>query len=442
MSATLTTKRRCPYCGASMQLGDCCTVATSFDDMEYLGAEGFDPSEIRLRSGVEPRGFLRKTKWPVLAPSPRERERRAVPTGRRPRLEEVFGGGTATLQAEGDLPPLIHDGIAREDVPARACPACEFPLPQSIDRREAVVIGMVGVNRVGKTHLLTACLTQAHRQRGLDMLGCTEFVPDDATNGRFREHYFVPLFREQRVLPYTPPEDEDVRFRPFVFDVTLPGIDPFSLVIHDIAGEVLGDHRRRERLATYLRGARGLIFVVDPRDIDGLRDGLPDWMLASNELGSADQGALLAACVRPGGILVPDRDTYSNGHGAGRRLPPVAVTVAKADLLEMACAEPLGFLAEAPRPETRAEFEARIRSKSPQVEAFLERYGAHNILGPAREYDNRLMSSPDSLGARVTYHAVSALGSPPDAGEQLTGRVHPVNCLDPLATILAQITMA
>ena len=333
------------------------------------------------------------------------------------------------VTSDARLPSLTDEQLAREDVPARACPDCEFPLPQSIDQRPAVVVAVVGINRVGKTHLLAASLAQAFRRRGLAPIGCTEFVPDDSTSSRFMEDYFIPLFRRGEVLDATPPEDVDVRFRPLVFDVTVDGV-AFSLVLHDVAGEVLGDHRRRAYVASYLRAARGMIFVVDPRDVDDLRDGLPDWILDSHELGGWDQGALLAACIKPDGVF------------ADRRAIPIAVTVAKADLLEAAVQEPLPFLQRAPVDEQPEAFVERIRTSSRQVEAFLERHGAHNILGPSREYRERLQRTADGGSASVTFHAVSALGSAPDMDDQLTEKVQPINCVDPLAAILAQIVAA
>lgn len=427
MLATLTTRRRCPYCGASIELGACPIVATGFEGAEFIHDENFDTKTIELPSGAHFEHTLPKTRWPIVAPPARQREVKAAPPrSRRSRLEEAFRPQGDSSVAGSRLPPLLSDDVRSEDVPRRACPTCESPLPQSIDRRPAVVIAVVGVNRVGKTHLLAASLTQAYRQRGLAIIGCTEFVPDDSTSSRFMEAYYVPLFRHREILGPTN-LDEEARYHPLVFDVTLEGVDPFSLVMHDVAGEVLGDHRLRARGASYLRAARGIIFVVDPRDIDALRDGLPDWMLESNELGGWDQGALLAACVKP--------DVLADGGG----LVPMAVTVTKADLLEMACAEQPSFLSPSSPPSYEAFIE-HIRTSSRDVEAFLERYGAYNILGPAREYDKRLRGSTDVRAGRVTYHAVSALGSAPDVDEQLTERVRPVNCLDPLATILTQIT--
>lgn len=63
--------------------------------------------------------------------------------------------------------------------------------------------------------------------------------------------------------------------------------------MHDISGEDLGDRRLRARHATYLHSAQGVIFVVDPRDIDDLRDAIVPLMPSEGESGW-DQGTLLA----------------------------------------------------------------------------------------------------------------------------------------------------
>lgn len=407
-------------------LGDCPIVATNFDDAEFLAE--IEAEDIELHSGARPLRFLPRTKWPVLAEPPSERLVAAAPAPRSRSALEVAFGGRQGLDVSRDEPLLSveDEGLAHEDVPARACPGCEFPLPLSIDHRPAVVIAVVGINRVGKTHLLAASLAMAYRQRALSALGCTEFVPDDTTSSRFMEDYFVPLFRRGEVLDGTPPEELDVRFRPLIFDVTIDE-SPFSLVMHDVAGEVLGDHRRRARIAPFLRGAKGMIFVVDPRDIDDLRPHLPDWVLQTHELGGWDQGALLATCLSAHGIF-------------GQCDPiPVAVTIAKSDLLPTAVGAPLPFLQPAPASEDYEQLVQRISRTSGQVETFLEEHGAFNILGPAREYKTRVRASGNGRATGLTYHAVSALGTTPDQDDQLSSAVAPLNCVDPLAAILVQL---
>lgn len=423
--AKLSTARECPYCSSWIQLGDCPIVATGFEGDQMLDeGPGFsDPSEVKLHSGKHPERVLPGTGWPVLKEPPRETRVATIDDRRgKSSIERAFSDFTTTGGNEVLLP--LAESVAREHAPARACPQCHCPLPASIDQRSAIVVAVVGVNRVGKTHLLASSLSEAYRQAGLRPIGCNEFEPDENTGSRFMEEYYTPLFRHGKVLGETPRENPNARFKPFVFDVTIGNGKPFSLVMHDISGEDLGDRRLRARHATYLHTARGVIFVVDPRDIDDLRDAIVPLMPSEDESGW-DQGTLLAACLREGGML--DRP----------RPVPLAVVIAKADLLPQATGASLPFLSPVPAEEDWEGFYRRVRAASEQVEGFLERYRAHNILDPARRYEDRLRAAGGE--AAVTFHAVSALGNPPAEIESGAARVRPINCLDPLAAILSQI---
>ena len=433
MPATFSTTRRCPYCSAELRLADCPIVATSFPGVEFLDPENLDPDGIELYSGTQPRGLLPKTGWPVVALPPALEHAEPVVEKNHSLLRDAFRAPTAAV-AERSLPSLSEhgnsNGVSPEDVPARACPQCQYPLPRNIDDREAIVMAVVGANRVGKTHFIAASLTEAYERRGLAALNCTEFVPDEATSVRFRMDYHHRLFREKTILDATA-VDDDARFDPLVFNVTLSGSEPFSLVVHDISGETLGDYRSSARTATFLRAARGIVFLVDPREIEQIRDGLPDWIVENNEL-SFDQGALLASCLKANGAVV------------GQQMIPVAVTIAKADLLPQVCGE-LPFLTPAqPASENYEDLLERIKTTSHQVAAFLEEVAAFSLLGPAREYEDRCSvarqtAAGSEMAGTVTYHAVSALGGAPDADEQITTQIKPLNCVDPIAALLAQI---
>lgn len=427
--ATLSTRRHCPYCASEIELGDCPIVATSIkSEFQDMGSElahplGEDLSATELHSGRAPLRLLAKTNWPVLKEAPRDARAEAI--GRRrgqSGIEQAFADLTGRGGGGGDLPP-VHEDVGREDLPARACPECDFPLPESIDERPAVVVAVIGVNRVGKTHMLASSLAQAYRERGLAAIGCTEFVPDESTGERFLASYYNPLFRRGEVLTRTQ-TNEEARFLPLVFNVTLDGVTPFSLVLHDVAGELLAKRDVRARAGGFLHGAKGVVFVIDPRDIDDLRDGVEPLMAGEEDLGW-DQGTLLAACLGRGGMLDGDRPV------------PVAVAIAKADLLPQASGESLPFLDRRSPAESEEELYARIRTTSRQVEDFLDAHNAHNILGPARDYRERLHQAGGE--ASVTFHAISALGCHPDEVAAMGGKVQPINCLDPLAAILSQV---
>jgi hypothetical protein len=408
------TRRRCPYCSEEFELGQCPIIATNIEGIGGLG--GVELAEGSLPSGTVPLRRLEKTSWPVLAEPPNEEAGQ-----RRSRERSLIG--RALGDGSGPIERLDGGRLPREDVPARACPACEHPLPLSIDSRETMVVAVVGVNRVGKTYLLATSLLDAMRRGGLDgRLGCTEFAADSRTDANFLANYVTPL-RSGTGLGKTQVEGREERAEPLVFNVSLPDCEPFSLAVHDVAGEVLGDHKRRAQSATYLHGARGLVFVVDPRDIDDLRAAIPPALIEGEEELAWDQGTLLSTCLSNDGLL------------ADARPVPVVIAIAKADLIPHATGESHGFLRPAPRNETSEMFYERIRTNSREVEDFLERFGALHILRPAREYRRRLEAEGSS--ASITFQAFSALGKPPGLLKSPGPEAQPVNCVDPLATILA-----
>jgi hypothetical protein len=417
------TRRRCPYCSEKIELGQCPIVATNIEELAGL-EESLDPvrpadlDEVTLPSRTPPLWRLKKTGWPVLAKPPNDDDGRGR-NGERSILGRALGGGGE----DGGIAPLDSGKLPREDVPARACPICEHPLPLSIDTRESHVLAVVGVNRVGKTYLLATSLLEALRRGGLDSrLGCTEFATDDRTDANFLRDYLTPL-RTGVPLERTQAEGREERAEPLVFGVTLPSSKPFSLAVHDVAGEVLGNHKRRAKSATYLHGARGIVFVIDPRDIDDLRAAIPPPLIEGEEELGWDQGSLLSTCLSDDGLL------------AGAPPIPVVIAIAKADLIPQATGEAHGFLQPGPKNEGPEAFYARIRDNSREVEDFLERFDALHILRPAREYRRRLDSAGGS--ASITFQAFSALGKPLSHLEGPSSKAQPVNCIDPLATILA-----
>lgn len=126
---SLDTMRTCPYCGARIALGSCPIVATNVETATF---GEFDKSSVEIPSGAEAIGWAGR--WPILATPPL-----AAAPARPGRLKGI-------LSSPAPL-PRVTQSARIEDLPARACPNCNTPLPVDLDEREAFIIAVVGINR-------------------------------------------------------------------------------------------------------------------------------------------------------------------------------------------------------------------------------------------------------------------------------------------------------
>lgn len=185
------------------------------------------------------------------------------------------------------------------------------------------------------------------------------------------------------------------------------------LLLHDVAGEALADRRLRARVAPFLRRADGVIFLIDPMEIDAVRALLPRELV--QDYSDYDQASLLNACVAEMRQL------------RGPVTVPFAVTLSKSDLLGRALGRDFRFAKNRSAGDLPVnEVIQDLSGVSTEVESLLEELGTHDLLAAARQLDNN------------TFCAISALGHAPDAGE-LTESVSPIRCIDPLLAVLAGI---
>jgi hypothetical protein len=169
------------------------------------------------------------------------------------------------LERLGELPEPIpvqrplepaHAYGRPEDLPARICTDCGEPLPDEIGTRPILTIGVVGTTGAGKSHYIAAAVYEAARRQSLIPWGYRFTL--DATSAVAYEKTYGQLQRERGVLkPTRAAEAPDSRFRPLAARVTSKQGGDVTILLHDIAGEVLSDPRGRMQHATYLTRAAG-----------------------------------------------------------------------------------------------------------------------------------------------------------------------------------------
>jgi len=324
--------------------------------------------------------------------------------------------------------PSVYERANPIDLPRRACTSCRTPLPEELDELDAVVLAVVGLNRGGKTYFIGSSLTAASRNDGLARHGVTAFTPLEDTAERLHQHYFSGLFRGGFKLDTTPVDDHLTR-PPLMFKVTMYDGQAFLLLVHDVSGEALMNRSSRTATAGFVSRADAIIFLADPTDMDHVERELPLQTLTEAGGGSArslDQASLLDAVLNELRPVNPER------------LPPLAVTISKSDLLEVAfggkprmSTSGLGEITleeviPFSKPMGDGDWREEIRVTSEQVRKLLRDLN-----------ENKLVSLGESH-TPSSFHAISVLGS--KASRQARGgRPAPVRVMDPLGTVLEQI---
>ncbi|WP_405736092.1 hypothetical protein OG607_44095 [Streptomyces sp. NBC_01537] len=422
MSLVLThTKKICPFCRKKIRLGNCPIVATNVRS----GYDTYDPDPDAFAAVPEPRPYTGARvlglagEYPVVAAPPLDPERNAPAGHREPGLRPWLartGRRAVPRFVWRTLPRPLEPVTARastQDVPARSCYRCGQPLPPALDTRRIVTVAVVGSTTAGKTHYLTSLLLQAARDQELSDAGFEEFALDEDSERRYQDDYYGPVFQQRKQMEPTNPGEGPVRLRPLVCEVTFEGADPVALLFHDIPGEVLLDRQQRAAEADFVGLADGMIFLVDPEQLDradwrrGERSGLETAQ-------THPQAGLLRACLG---------DMARNG----RTQTPVAVTISKSDLLSgLLPRTEFGFSRPAPTDDP-VKWDTDLAETGQDVVRALRLLNARDLLATARSLDP----------GRLSFHAVAAIGSTPVNEKIVT--LEPLRCLDPLWVLLRRI---
>ena len=251
------------------------------------------------------------------------------------------------------------------------------------------VIGFIGLTKSGKSHLLSAMLGEIERG-GLDDYGIRTRPIDYRMHRKFLDERVYPFIKENKVLPRT---DEGIVTFADAFLAASGNAPERPVALFDVAG---GELVSVDNTKHFLNVADGLIFVVDPSqlDIHGLGDESFNTVL----------GALQSA------HLLPDKVC-------------AAIVVNKADMIRFE--DPIAVWLRSDGTQLDAE---EIIRESADVFAYLESRGAE------------AWTRPYSECAKATLHVASSTGGagPPEGeGGQYPRGVTPRRVLRPLVALLA-----
>ncbi|MEU2101873.1 hypothetical protein [Nocardia sp. NPDC019255] len=388
------SKRRCPYCGHVVMLGELPIVATNRVKRRPVGNGG---GQQLFAPAVHVPVYDVIRSWPVVVEAPLNT------TAERLHNRVLQKALPPALPLLSDVDPAL--------VPRRLCHRCATPMPEDIDNYPIYTIAVVGTSGAGKSHYLTSALREAVYRQGLEHCDFTEFTFDNDSGNRFDNDYFIPVFRQRFLLAPTP-EGTDVARNPLVCKVAVGQNNPALVLFHDVAGEDLADPRRRASTAGFVRRADATIFLIDPLSLDR-PDGRPWPVDGAVDTAYANQANLLNACM----------EELDHAH---RRRTPIAIALSKSDLVANALGRPVAFAAPADMSSVAA-WRKDAEWIDQEVRQVLREFGGNDVVAAGRW-------RPGDL---VSFHAVAAIGDTPNA--DTIDVLKPVRCLDPLLMVLLRL---
>ncbi|MGV8108910.1 hypothetical protein [Methanospirillum sp.] len=241
----------CPYCIEWINTRDIqfrCTNSADYcereDDIEYANYWG---------AGVRPMGKIFK-----------------------PRMSIFFGR----------INPVTCPNCGKPST-KMVCPLCHNELPLDAGEVEDYFITVIGTKASGKSVFLATIINALQQELGQKLNGSFRALNEETT-GRYRRDFYDPLFKKNIKIDVTR-SVRTIKKHPMIYRFNLSEGSVFegtkkviNIVFYDTAGE---DFERKEGFHSvkdtiqqdyrYILNSSGIIFILDPLQIQPIRDQLP-----------------------------------------------------------------------------------------------------------------------------------------------------------------------
>lgn len=179
----------------------------------------------------------------------------------------------------------------------RICPQCHYKLPPNIEQSEQKVIAIIGGRATGKTHYIVALIHRLTHAVGPN-LAITVTPLGDESQERWIEDFYTPLFEQHTVLQPTQPSAIDYRVKvPLIFRLHI-GKGRQSRILNlsffDTAGEDMTSNATLSTYSNYICGADGIIFLLDPLQMSGIRQKMSSAQLPPTDPSASPENIVRA----------------------------------------------------------------------------------------------------------------------------------------------------
>ncbi len=331
-----------------------------------------------------------------------------------------MAGNSNTLRIN---PQPINKDLVLE-LAHRKCMHCNYLLPTNIELVENINVAIVGDTFSGKSHYIAAIIHQI--QQG-ELQRADRYARFDCLTQNIEHEYIrdviKPLFEDKQSAAQTQPS-VDTNREPLIYELILsPSPEHparrINLILYDASGEDLAIKERMVQFSRYVLNANAIVFLADPVSMPQIFDLLPPFLQKKVATGRTSS-SVLNSIIR----LIEDY----RGVGAGARLSstPIAITVAKSDLLkQLRTLQHQYHFLKKPVYNGTIDLED-LNIVDQEVRQLLEEYGERTLLQSTLNF------------SKVRFFATSATGyAPNDKGTYPA--VDPCRCLDPILWILYEM---
>ena len=316
------------------------------------------------------------------------------------------------------------------------CPECHNPLPNEMVEGGSTIISIIGDRSSGKTVYFLSLIHQLQKYGytvGLYEANPLDLAHDDKTRASTVYTKMSSQMFDDHILP---DQTRALRPAPMIFRLSFKGQQrkfdkSIYLVFYDTAGEIFQNAERINDTARFLKDSAGVIFLIDPFTMEGLRDTLK-------------QGGIIMESeenfVRSDPSRIFNSLTQINGKERLKN-KPLALTYSKIDAVVKALENtPQGYTIPGVNLRNNSSFIKTGKFDLGEVEMIHE--GLKTV--SAEKWDaGRFWGAASGAyeEGNVRMFAMSALGNNPDAMGNIE-KPTPYRVMDPLLWILYKIGFA
>jgi hypothetical protein len=228
----------------------------------------FRADEVRFRC-IEPRCTARA---PDLIWAAATGQTSSAPTGKALEISR------SSFMNSLSMPRSARCDICSHETKSRLCPTCHFELSLDAGMIDDRVIAIIGGRDTGKSHYIATLIERLDHEIG-ETFGFSIRRLGEGTRQRYLDDFHAPLFLRKRILQQTQSAVTDGRVKlPMTFRFTLGKgrrQRALNLSFFDTAGEDMNSLDAMSVEARYICGASGIIFLLDPLQIESVRQQLP-----------------------------------------------------------------------------------------------------------------------------------------------------------------------